>query len=385
MIRRRAFERALGTPQCASGSGRAYGSVNPARAMRDVRIWVVGLGTVGQWLLRAIHMQAPRLSGRYGFVPKVVGVANARDGFVYDASGLDPRTVLAFASAGRSLTELDGIRHWPRSAEGLAATEADVLIEVTASPADSGEPGVTHMREALRRGIPVVTSNKWPVALHGVELAELAREKGVPFRTESTVMSGTPVLSTLVDGLAGTTPTSLRGILNATANFILTRMEQGTSYDDALTEAQDLGLAERDPTADVEGYDAMAKAMILAGRVFEKQLRPEDVVRHGISNVDRGHIDAAASEGARIKELVTLELSEAGGAASLTARVEPTRLTNEDRLADVSGVVNAVVCRAEPVGEVMVTGPGAGPELAGQGVLSDVIAVARWSSPLDRR
>jgi homoserine dehydrogenase len=349
--------------------------------MNEVRVWIVGLGTVGQWLLRAMHVQAPRLADRYGFVPKVVGVANARNGFVYGASGLDTQTVLELASARQSLTELDGIRHWPSSAEGLAATEADVLVEVTASPSDSGEPGVTHMRDALRRGIAVVTSNKWPVALHGVELAALAHEKGVPFRAESTVMSGTPVLSTLVDGLAGATPISLRGILNATANFILTRMEQGASYDGALTEAQDLGLAERDPTADVEGYDAMAKAMILAGLVFEKQLRPEDVVRRGISKVDRAQIDAAASEGARIKELVTLELSEAGGESSVMARVEPTLLPTEDRLAGVSGVVNAVVCRAEPVGEVTVTGPGAGPELAGQGVFSDFIAVARGVSP----
>jgi homoserine dehydrogenase len=260
--------------------------------------------------------------------------------------------------------------------DGLAATEANVLIEVTASP-DDGEPGVTHMRHALRRGIAVVTSNKWPVALHGVELAALAREKGVPFRAESSVMSGTPVLSTLVDGLAGTSPTSLRGILNATANFILTRIEKGAPYEDALTEAQRLGLAERDPTADVEGHDAMAKAMILAGLVFGVQLRPEDVVRRGISSVDRRQIDAATAEGARIKELVTLELSRANGAARLTARVEPVLVSNEDRLAEVSGVENAIVCRAEPVGEVMVTGPGAGPELAGQGVLSDLIAVAR--------
>jgi homoserine dehydrogenase len=352
--------------------------------MNEVRIWIVGFGTVGQWLLRAMHVQAPRLADRYGFVPKVVGVANARDGFIYDASGLDPPTVLELVSAGKSLTELDGIRHWPSSTEGLAATEADVLVEVTASPADSGEPGVTHMRDALGRGIAVVTSNKWPVALHGVELAALAREKGVRFRAESTVMSGTPVLSTLVDGLAGATPISLRGILNATANFILTRMEQGASYDDALTEARDLGLVERDPTADVEGYDAMAKAMILAGLVFEKQLRPEDVIRHGISKVDRAQLDAAASEGARIKELVTLELSGAGGEASLTARVEPALLPDDDRLADVSGVANAVVCRAEPVGEVMVTGPGAGPELAGQGIFSDFIAVARGVSPRAR-
>jgi homoserine dehydrogenase len=345
--------------------------------MKEVRVWVVGLGTVGQWLLRAMHVQAPRLAGRYGFVPKVVGVANARDGFVYDSRGLDPQTVLELASARRSLTELGGIRHWPSSVEGLAATEADVLVEVTASPAECGEPGVTHMREALRRRISVVTSNKWPVALNGVELAELAREKGVHFRAESTVMSGTPVLSTLVDGLAGTTPISLRGILNATANFVLTRMEQGASYEAALTEAQHVGLAERDPTADVEGYDAMAKAMILAGLVFETQLRPEDVVRGGISSIDRTEIHAATSDGARIKQLVTLELSEAGGAATLTARVEPALIPAEDPLAGISGVTNAVVCRAEPVGDVIVTGPGAGPELAGQGVFRDLIAVAR--------
>jgi homoserine dehydrogenase len=345
--------------------------------MKEVRIWVVGLGTVGQWLLRALHEQAPRLAGRYGFVPKLVGVANARDGFVYDSSGLDPQAVLELASARRSLTELSGAQRWPSSVDGLAATEADVLVEVTASPAESGEPGVTHMRDALRRGIPVVTSNKWPVALNGVALAELAREQRVPFRAESTVMSGTPVLSTLVDGLAGTKPISLRGVLNATANFILTRMEHGASYENALTEAQHLGLAERDPTADVEGYDAMAKAMILAGLVFETQLRPEDVVRRGISRIDRGEVAAATSEGARIKELVTLEPSVAGGAASLTARVEPALLPNEDPLAGLSGVANAVVCRAEPVGDVIVSGPGAGPELAGQGVFSDLIAVAR--------
>jgi homoserine dehydrogenase len=348
--------------------------------MNEVRIWIVGLGTVGQWLLHALHSQAPRLGDRYGFVPKVVGVSNARDGFVFDSRGLDPQAVLEFAASRRSLGELAGVQHRPSSAEGLAATEADVLVEVTASPAGSGEPGVTHMRNALGRGIPVVTSNKWPVALHGVELVALAREKGVPFRAESTVMSGTPVVSTLVDGLAGTTPLSLRGVLNATANFILTRMDLGTSYEDALIEAQELGLAERDPTADVEGYDAMAKAMVLAGLGFGTQLRLADVVRQGISKIDRAQIEAASAEGARIKELVTLELSETGGASALTARVEPTLLPRGDPLAEVAGALNAVVCRAEPVGEVMVRGPGAGPELAGQGVLSDLIAVARWAS-----
>ena len=340
-------------------------------AASELRIWIVGLGTVGRWLLRALQAQGPALNDRYAFRPKVVGVANARDGFVYDPRGLDVPTLLGLAS----IAEYPGARHWPSAGEGLGESEADVLAEVTASPAGSdGEPGVTHMRDALRRRIPVVTSNKWPVALHGLELRELARAQGVAFRAESTVMSGTPVLSTLVDGLAGTEPIGLRGVLNATANFILTRMESGESYDDALAAAQEVGLAERDPTADVEGYDAMAKAMILAALVFGRQLRPEDVLRRGISGIDREQVQHARSAGARIKEVVALELADR--TRNLEARVEPMFLSPDDPLAGVTGASNAVICRAEPVGEVSIAGPGAGPELAGQGVLSDLIAVA---------
>src|SRR4029453_9772296 len=139
---------------------------------------------------------------------------------------------------------------------GPPPPEAALLVEVTASPSSDGEPGLAHMREALGRGIPVVTSNKWPVALRGAELATLARREGVAFCAESTVMSGTPVLRALVDGLAGATPIGLRGLLNATANFILTRMAQGAPYEVALAEAQVAGLAERDPAAALEGPDA---------------------------------------------------------------------------------------------------------------------------------
>jgi homoserine dehydrogenase len=338
-----------------------------------LRIWVVGLGTVGQWLLHALLSQRERLTGRYGLTPTVVGVANARDGFVHRSEGLDIATVLELVSGGRPLTDHPGVRRWPTALEGLAATEADVLVEVTASPSADGEPGSAHMREALGRRIPVVTSNKWPVALHGVELAELARSGGVAFRAESTVMSGTPVLSTLVHGLAGATPTGLRGILNATANFIVTEMANGASYEDALARAQAAGLAERDPAADVDGHDAMAKTMILAGLVFGRQLQPEQVVRHGITDIER-EVSEAASTGGRVRLVATLEPSLSGG---LVARVEPVALGPEDPLAGIDGVANAVVCRAKPVGEVTIIGPGAGPELAGQGVLSDLIAVAR--------
>jgi homoserine dehydrogenase len=347
------------------------------RVVKPLRIWLVGFGTVGRWVTRALDSQRERLAGKYGIGVTVVGLASARDGFIYDGTGLDIQTALSLASEGRSIARQPGVRRWASAIEGLRATEADLLVEVTASPSADGEPGVAHIREALGRQIPVVTSNKWPVALRGVELAELAHSHGVAFRAESTVMSGTPVLSTLVEGLAGAVPVGLRGLLNATANFILSRMAEGRSYEDALVEAQMAGLAERSPAADVEGHDAVAKVMILSALVFGRQLRREQVDCRGITHIARTEMDQAASAGARLRHVATLEFSEPDGAGNVTARVEPELLPGNDPLANIEGTTNAVVCRADPIGVVTITGPGAGPQLAGQGVFSDLIAVAR--------
>jgi homoserine dehydrogenase len=344
--------------------------------MNEVRICVVGCGTVGQWLLRSLAAQASQLGSRYDFVPVVVGLASARHGLIYNATGLDLQTVLALAASGRPLAEHPGVVHWPTALEGLRTLDADVLVEVTASPAVDGEPGISHMRTALGRGLAVVTSNKWPVALHGVELAQLARRSGAAFRAEATVMSGTPVLSTLLEGLAGATPLGLRGILNATSNFILSEIHRGASYTQALATAQQVGLAERDPAADVEGHDAVAKLMILAGLVFARQLRIDQVARQGIAHLDRAEIEAAAAVGAHIRPLATLEFAEPGGKGGVNARIRPATLGPDDPLAGVDGVSNAVVCRADPLGGVTIIGPGAGVALAGQGVLADLIAIA---------
>lgn len=248
---------------------------------------------------------------------------------------------------------------------------------MTASPSGDGEPGNSHMREALQRGIPVVTSNKWPVALHGVELAGLARDRGVAFRAESTVMSGTPLLSALTAGLAGARPIALRGVLNATANFILSSMAGGQSYAEALAEAQHAGLAERDPAADVDGADSVAKLMILSGLVFGRQLAREQVACRGVTGVTPSQVDRAAAAGARIKHVATLAFSEPDGAGDVIARVEPELVSPGDPLSGIEGITNALTCRAAPLGEITIIGPGAGPQLAGQGALSDLIAVAR--------
>jgi homoserine dehydrogenase len=392
-----------------AGHNAGLGRVSP------LRVWLIGFGTVGRWLADALDTRAQRLASRFGCEVQVVGIANARDGFIYDAGGLNLRSTLTAAAAGEPITTQAGARTWPTALDGLRATESDLLVEVTASPRSDAEPGLSHMREALQRGIPVVTANKWPVARYGTELAALARSRGVAFRAESTVMSGTPVLSTLTEGLAGAVPLGLRGVLNATANAILTQMADGTSYEQALAAAQRAGLAEPDPAADVEGWDTVAKVMILSALVFGRQLTLEQVTCRGITGVTGQQAREAAAAGQRIRHIATLEFagpdgtapdrtgpdgtgqrgagpeasgaeasgpeaSGAEGAGAVTARVQPETVPADDLLARIDGVANAVVCRARPVGEVTIIGPGAGPQLAGQGVLSDLIAVARQRS-----
>jgi homoserine dehydrogenase len=348
---------------------------------KRLRTWVVGFGTVGQWLVRAIDANERRLDGIYGVAFDVVAIANRRDGFVFSDEGLDMRAACDVASRGESLLELEHAAHWPTALEGMRATDADILVEVSASPATDGEPGVAHMREALQRRVAVVTSNKWPVALHGLELRRLADEARAAFRAESTVMSGTPVLGTLTEGLAGASPLALRGVLNATVNFILTRMGDGVAYEEALAEAQRNGLAERDPSDDVDGNDAAAKVMILAGLVFGRQLRRQDVVSRGASAVAESEVARARADGAWIREVASLELAGGAPDGDLSGRVEPVALGPGDPLASVAGTTNAIVCRVAPLGEVTIVGPGAGLELAGQGVFSDLIQVARRVSP----
>jgi homoserine dehydrogenase len=348
---------------------------------KRLRIWVVGFGTVGQWLMRAIAANERQLDETYSVGFDVVAIANRRDGFVFSDEGLDIRAACDAVSRGESLRHVEHTAHWPTALEGMRATAADILVEVTASPATDGEPGVAHMREALQRRVGVVTSNKWPIALHGLELSRLADGASAAFRAESTVMSGTPVVGPLTEGLAGASPVTLRGVLNATVNFILTRMAEGVEYVQALAEAQRNGLAERDPSDDVDGNDAVAKVMILAGLVFGRQLRREDVVRRGVSAIAESEVVRARADGNWIREIASLELAGAAPDGDLSAKVEPVALGPGDPLALVDGTTNAIVCRVIPLGEMTIVGPGAGLELAGQGVFSDLINVARRLSP----
>ncbi len=347
--------------------------------MKHLRLSLVGFGVVGQGLAELLSTKRGQLQREFGLDVTLVGVANARHGFIYREGGLDIPTLLELAHAQRPLTDHPDIRHYASALQGLQSAQMDVMAEVTGTNLRDAEPGISHIRAALSRGVDVITANKGPAALAADALFALAREHQAQLRIESTVMAGTPVISTIREGMAGATVHEIRGILNGTTNYILSAMAAGRNYEEALAEAQAQGYAEADPTADVEGYDAVAKALILAAVVFGHPLKPEQVIRQGITEITSEQMRRAIDNGRRIKLVASLRHISGNDAttAPFEARVEPLELPLSDTLARVDGVMNAITIQTDTLAEVSIIGPGAGRLQTGQGLLSDLIAITR--------
>jgi homoserine dehydrogenase len=347
--------------------------------MESFRLILIGFGVVGQSFAQLLGMKYVYLQQQYGIELHLVGVANARHGFIYREEGLHIPTVLELAAAKRSLADYPGAVHRQSALDGLKAFDADALVEASPTNLRDAEPALSHIRAALSKSMHVVTANKGPGALAADELFSLARRHDVQLRMESAVMAGTPVLSTVREGMAGARITALRGILNGTTNYILTAMSSGQDYAEALAQAQAKGYAESDPTADVEGFDAVAKTMILAALVFNRPLTLERVQREGITRITQQQVQAAADAGQRIKLIASLQLQPGrdGQPETLEASVKPTSLPLSDPLARVDGAMNALTIRADTLSAVTIIGPGAGGMETAQGLLADVLACVR--------
>jgi homoserine dehydrogenase len=340
-----------------------------------LRIGIVGCGNVGQGFLECLDRKAADLQARYGFEAKITAVADPVRGNLIAPQGLDIRKTLKTLAQGGKLHAAD-----PRAAKYdgiptvdlIEAAGADLIAELTPTDIKTGEPATSHIRRALMTGKHVVTTNKGPLALHGRELAELARKRKLHFRFEGTVMSGTPVFSLAERGLAGASIREIRGILNGTTNFILSRMETaGLELAEALAEAQKLGYAEADPSADLEGRDALAKIVILANVLLEAGLKPASVNPSGIDGITRAMVASALADGFRYK-LVAWARRDG---ARITAGVGPRKIPLTDPLARIMDARNALVFETDLLGPVAIEGPGAGRLETGQAVLQDVLAI----------
>jgi homoserine dehydrogenase len=335
-----------------------------------MRLILVGFGTVGRGAAEGLIAAAAELADA-GCSPVVAAIVDPLVGSVYRQEGLDLARLLALADAGAPLTDHPGAEPAPLMPDILDLVEADVVVELTPTNLVDGEPGISHARQALSAGRHLITTNKGPIALAWRELRELAAGNGVQLRFEGTVMSGTPVLGLCESGLAGAGIRSVRGIVNGTCNYILCEMEAGTGYREALHAAQQAGYAEADPSGDVDGWDAAAKALILANCVLGADLALHDVARAGISSLDAADIEAAARAGEVWRLVARVDRTASGW----TAGVAPERVGNADPLAAVRGPGNLLVFDTDALGEVAIGGPGAGRRATGHAVVADLLAI----------
>ena len=318
---------------------------------KPLRIGVAGLGTVGASVIRILRARADRLA-----------LQTRR-----------PMEVTAVSARSRSKdrgVDLASVE-WNDDAVALARDgDIDVFVELIGG--EDG-PAKAAVEAALARGIPVVTANKALLAAHGLELAKLAEANGAALLFEAAVAGGIPAIKTLREGLRANSIDLVYGVLNGTCNYILTRMErEGLAFADVLRQAQELGYAEADPTFDVGGHDTAHKLSILAAIAFGIEPDGAAVTCEGIEEVTAADIETARSLGYRIKLLGIARRSEAG----IEQRVHPTMVPLDSAIASVSGVTNAVAMRGDAVGDVFMSGPGAGGDATASAVIAELCHVA---------
>lgn len=335
------------------------------------RIALVGCGNVGTALLEILHENKEELGKKYGFQYEVTLITDLMKGTLVCPEGLDLGRVLEEIKTNRSFANRTQTRG--EFAELLDKSKATMLAEATPTNVKTGEPGLSHIRAAIARGISVTTTNKGPFTVAWDELKKTARECGAGLRYEGVVMSGTPLINLLEHGIAGDTVIKLEGILNGTTNFILTKMDEGVEYADALEEAKALGYAESDPSGDLDGWDAAAKVSILSRIVFGQRMPVDEVDRIGITGIADEKIAEAKGAGYKIKPIAGIEKMN----GVLRGYVTPKEIPFGHPLASVDGVANALSITTEHLGEITLTGPGAGRKETGQALLADLIAMKK--------
>ena len=327
----------------------------------EVKVQLLGFGNVGRAVARVLLEKEAFFKRRYGLTFRVVGISD-RSGTVWLPEGIDLREALLikenFGRLSAWTNDYEVYNFSPE--EAVREMDADLVVDVT----NDKNAWEWHM-EALREGKGIITSNKPPLAFHYSELIGEAESRDLPYLFEATVMAGTPVIGILRENLLGDTVKRIRAVLNATTTFILSRMEQGIDFEKALKQAQELGIAERDPSGDVLGIDAGYKATILHCVAFRPITFDEIVVR-GITGVTAEEIGRALARSKRIRLVATVEEGN--------VRVSPEEVSGP--LA-VSSNENVAVIETDLLGELVIKGAGAGLKETASGVVNDMVKAAR--------
>ncbi|MDI6819491.1 MAG: homoserine dehydrogenase [Candidatus Hodarchaeaceae archaeon] len=332
-----------------------------------MRLIMIGFGNLGRAFGRSLLEKKEFLLTNYGLTPSVVAAVDEY-GAAVDEGGLDVKKLLKTAEKANTVADYPARGKKGRSAlEVIEEVEADLVFELTPTNIKNGEPGLTHIKKAMMAGRHVITSNKGPLVVAFRELDRLAKQKGVEFRYSGSVGGAVPVIGLAKKMLAGNMVHAIRGVLNGTTNYILTRMsKEGAPFDVVLREAQELGIAEKDPTLDIEGTDTACKITILANAVLGISAKLKDVKVVGIRRIRPEAIRLAQEAGYAVKLI--------GVAKRDSLEVGPKLVPVGHPLA-VGGTLNAVTFETDLAREVTITGFGAGPRETSSALLGDLIDI----------
>ena len=312
-----------------------------------VDLALIGYGNVARRFVALLDEEQERLVRDYDLHWRIVGIATRRHGSHFDPLGIDP------SSLRDPLPPFDPSINSFMVIEQLGQSEADlrIVVETTTLDVKNGQPAIDHVRAAIETGCHVVTANKGPVAFAYASLRDEATAAGVHFLFEGAVMDGIPIFNLVRETLPAVDVRGFRGVLNSTTNHILTAMERGESFDEALARMQAEGIAEADPSLDLDGWDAAAKASALANVLFDARVTPLNVKRAGIRKSHAERAQNALANGRRLKLVASAVRSDAG---SVAVAVEPIELPTSDLLASLDGKANALVLDTNLLGEIAV-------------------------------
>jgi len=339
-----------------------------------LRVAFVGFGHVGREVAQLLLEQEQRIYREFGLRLPVTAIFTAHHGRVQAEEGLELRIALDVLSRGGMLTEIaEGIDSSIPLLEAIGYASADVIVELSPLSIETGQPAIDHIRTALAWGKHVVTANKGPIAHAYRELRELATKEGLQLRFEGTVMDGAPVFNLFLETLQGLEILGFRGVLNSTTNYILTEMEREIPFHQALESAQELGIAEADPSLDLDGWDSAAKTAVLLNVLMGGDVKPQEIEREGIRQLSPADQQVALGTGHTYR--LVCRGSREGERLVGSVRLE--KLPREDPLAQVRGTSSALFVQTSMLHELGIIEENPGLRETAYAIFNDLLAVAQ--------
>ena len=339
---------------------------------------LIGFGHVGQRFATLLAERRQQLLDDHDLDARIVGIVTRRHGAIFDAAGVDVTAALNDIASERSIDDTQGAAtsSLPRVIAGLGESKSAlrVAVETTTLTVADGQPAISHIEAAIDAGCHTIAANKGPVAFAYDRLRQRADAAGVSFLFEGAVMDGVPIFNLGRETLPAVTVTGFRGIVNSTTNHILTALEDGEAFAPALARMQAEGIAEADPSLDVDGWDAAAKAAALANVLMMAKITPHDVEREGIDERSAAVAQAARRAGRRLRLIASARRGDDG---VVRAVVRPTELEPDDPLGGLRGTANALVLQTDLLGEIAVHQLWGNLTMTAYALLSDLIAIRR--------